>query len=68
MREITDEKIMSYIPKKFHEAIEAVSYDSYDRYFIYLTDDYIATSTGCHTIHAYTLKELKADVKTIVKK
>ena len=38
-----------------------------DGWWAYLTDDYISTTTECHTIHELTLAEFKKEFKTIVK-
>lgn len=57
-----------YVPKKHHVAIEEVEKDSLDGYFIYLTNEYISTSTRCHTIREDTLKEIKKELKYIKSK
>lgn len=57
-----------YVPKKHHVAIMQVDYDSLDGYFIYLTDDYIFSTTEGHYMNALTLKEIKKEFKYIVKK
>jgi len=56
-----------YIPKKYQEAVEDFEYDPLDKYWVYLKDEYISTATGTHTIHEYTIQELKKSFKTIKK-
>lgn len=56
-----DAKIMKYVPKKYHDAIESCEKDG-DGYWIYLKDGYNAVATGCHTMHGYTISELREDI------
>lgn len=57
-----------YVPKKYHVAIEEVEKDSWDGYFIYLTNDYVSTDSENHTISEQTLKEIRKKFKYIVPK
>ena len=58
--------IEKYVPKKYRDAIVDIDKDM-DGWWAYLTDDYISTTTECHTIHELTLAEFKKEFKTIVK-
>ncbi|WP_239704882.1 hypothetical protein [Mammaliicoccus sp. E-M24] len=57
-----------YVPKKHHNAIIQVDYDKLDGYFIYLSDDYIFSTTDGHYMNGLTLNEIKKEFKYIVKK
>ena len=50
--------IEKYVPKKYRDAIVDIDKDM-DGWWAYLTDDYISTTTECHTIHELTLAEFK---------
>lgn len=62
----TIEFLNKYVPKKYHDAILAVDKDSWDGYFISLSDDYVSSFTQCHTISEQTLAEVKKQFKYIM--
>lgn len=76
-RRITDERVLmkrvvKMLPKGIPaSAIESVECDPWDglngggSYWVYLNDGYIATGTGCHTIHEDTLTDLKGEIAGI---
>lgn len=63
---MTNELIEKYIPKKYQSAVVDI-YKDMDGWWIELSNDFISTSTETHTIHEYTLADLKKQFKTITK-
>ena len=65
------ERVKKMLPKGVPaSAIESVECDPYDgenggSYWVYLHDGWMATGTGCHTIHEDTLAELRSEVRNI---
>lgn len=57
--------IDKYVPKKYHRCIDDY-YKDIDGYWLELKEEYISTSTGTHTIHELTIKDLKQELKNIV--
>ncbi|MGX6979016.1 hypothetical protein ACWN8V_07135 [Vagococcus elongatus] len=51
------------VPKKYADFIDEI-HDG-DGYWAYCKDGYIFGATGCQTAHAYTQKEILAEIRTL---
>ena len=60
--------LWKYIPNRVIDGVADATVDS-DGYWIYLESGWTSRDGGedCRTIHAYSIKELKEDIKTIRK-
>lgn len=59
--------LWKYIPKKVEESVADTYVDS-DGYWIYLADGWMAYGErGCHTIHEWTVADLKDAISQIRK-
>lgn len=65
----TEKFLEKYVPKKYHEMIEEIEMpeDGGEGYWIYLKDGYRNEDTDTKMIHEYTIKDVKAKFKYIVK-